>query len=93
MPPPPAYAPAFLGNNGSACALGGFPSYTVNVSNVAQVQLTVNVARELNVRLIIKNTGHEFGAKSTGKGGAQRIDSPPQGHGRSTGVRVGRWGV
>ena len=64
---PTAHSAAFLGNNGS-CALGGFPEYSVNVTNVAQIQLAVNIARELNIRLVIKNTGHDFGAKSTGKG-------------------------
>lgn len=57
----------FLGNTGN-CSLGGFPEYVVNVTNVAQIQLAVNIARELNLRLVIKNTGHDFGAKSVGKG-------------------------
>ncbi|KAI1842226.1 hypothetical protein JX266_011634 [Neoarthrinium moseri] len=50
------------------CTVGGYPSYAVKVSNVAQVQLAVNLARNLNLRLVIKNTGHDFGAKSTGYG-------------------------
>ncbi len=50
------------------CAIGGFPSYTVNVSNVAQIQLAINFARNLNLRLIVKNTGHDFLGKSTGAG-------------------------
>lgn len=41
------------------CTLGGFPAYAVNISTAAQVQLAVNFARNLNLRLIIKNTGHE----------------------------------
>ena len=65
---PTAHGATFLGNNGS-CTLGGFPEYSINVTNVAQIQLAVNIARELNIRLVIKNTGHDFGAKSTGKGG------------------------
>ena len=64
---PTAHSAAFLGNNGS-CSLGGFPEYSINVTNVAQIQLAVNIAREVNIRLVIKNTGHDFGAKSTGKG-------------------------
>ncbi|KAK4185687.1 FAD binding domain-containing protein [Podospora australis] len=66
---PPAYNAAFLGYTVPNCTVGGFPEYTVNVSTVAQIQLAVNIARELNLRLVIKNTGHDFGAKSTGKGG------------------------
>lgn len=50
------------------CTLGGFPSYVVNVHNVAQIQLAVNLARSLNLRLVIKNTGHDFNGRSTGAG-------------------------
>lgn len=41
------------------CSLGAYPEYAVNVSSVAQIQLTVNFIRNLNIRLVIKNTGHE----------------------------------
>ncbi|KAK7747845.1 hypothetical protein SLS53_001094 [Cytospora paraplurivora] len=51
------------------CTLGSYPPYSVNVSNVAQIQLAINFARTLNLRLVVKNTGHDFGAKSTGAGG------------------------
>jgi hypothetical protein len=50
------------------CTLGGYPSYAVNASNVAQIQLAVNFARSLNIRLIVKNTGHDFNSKSAGAG-------------------------
>ncbi|KAJ6114909.1 FAD linked oxidase N-terminal [Penicillium sp. IBT 16267x] len=56
-------------NISSSCTLGGYSSYAVNVSNVAQVQLAVNFARNANLRLIVKNTGHDFNGKSTGAGG------------------------
>ncbi|KAI5306370.1 hypothetical protein KEM56_001178 [Ascosphaera pollenicola] len=49
------------------CTLGGFPSYVVNASSVADVQLAVNFARNANLRLVVKNTGHDFLGKSTGK--------------------------
>jgi hypothetical protein len=39
----------------------------VAARTVAQVQLAVNFARNTNLRLVIKNTGHDFLAKSTGK--------------------------
>ena len=48
--------------------MGGYPSYAVNVTNVAQIQLAVNLARTLNIRLVIKNTGHDFNGKSAGAG-------------------------
>ncbi|KAF4986969.1 hypothetical protein F66182_16787, partial [Fusarium sp. NRRL 66182] len=50
------------------CTLGGYPSYAVNASNVAQIQLAVNFARNLNLRLVVKNTGHDFNGKSSGAG-------------------------
>ncbi|KAF4626895.1 hypothetical protein G7Y89_g11260 [Cudoniella acicularis] len=50
------------------CTLGGYPSYAINVSNVAQIQLAVNFARNANLRLVIKNTGHDFNGKSAGAG-------------------------
>ncbi|KAK4158652.1 FAD binding domain-containing protein [Cladorrhinum sp. PSN259] len=64
---PPDYTASFLGKTVN-CSVGGFPEYSVKVANVGQIQLAVNIARNLNIRLVIKNTGHDFGAKSTGKG-------------------------
>lgn len=50
------------------CTLGGYPIYAINVTNVAQIQLAVNFARNTNIRLVIKNTGHDFNGKSAGAG-------------------------
>lgn len=50
------------------CTLGAFPIYMVNVSSVAQIQLAVNFARNANLRLVIKNTGHDYLGKSSGAG-------------------------
>ncbi|KAF1993923.1 FAD-binding domain-containing protein, partial [Amniculicola lignicola CBS 123094] len=58
------------GTNTSAlgtCTQGGFSSYSVHVTNVAQIQLAVNFARTLNLRLVVKNTGHDYNGRSTGK--------------------------
>ncbi|KAI1496539.1 FAD binding domain-containing protein [Biscogniauxia marginata] len=60
---PPTLIPS--SNN---CTVGGYPAYAVKVRNVAQIQLAVNLARNLNLRLVVKNTGHDFSAKSTGMG-------------------------
>ena len=51
------------------CTVGGYPTYVVNVTTVAQIQLAVNFARNANLRLVIKNKGHDYNAKSTGGGG------------------------
>ncbi|KLU87191.1 hypothetical protein MAPG_06193, partial [Magnaporthiopsis poae ATCC 64411] len=59
--------PTVNGSN-STCTLGGYPAYAVNVSTVAQVQLAVNFARNANVRLVVKNTGHCYLGKSSGAG-------------------------
>ncbi|CAG8290270.1 unnamed protein product [Penicillium olsonii] len=55
-------------NSSSSCSLGGYSVYSVNVSNVAQIQLAVNFARNSNIRLVTKNTGHDFNGKSSGAG-------------------------
>ncbi|RYP49501.1 hypothetical protein DL768_004804 [Monosporascus sp. mg162] len=50
------------------CTLGAYPVAAVNVSSVAQIQLAINFARNANLRLVIKNTGHCFLGKSSGAG-------------------------
>lgn len=50
------------------CKLGGLPAYSVNATTVSQIQLAVNFARSLNLRLVVRNTGHDFLGKSTGAG-------------------------
>ncbi|POS77367.1 hypothetical protein DHEL01_v204246 [Diaporthe helianthi] len=50
------------------CTQGGYSLYSVNISNVAQIQLAVNFARSLNLRLVVKNTGHDYNGRSTGYG-------------------------
>jgi len=50
------------------CTHGGSPVYAVNVSSVTQIQLAVNFARNANLRLVIKNTGHCYLGKSGGAG-------------------------
>jgi len=60
--------PHYGNTTGAACTQGGFPNYAVNVSTVAQVQLAVNFARNTGLRLVVKNTGHDFLGKSTGAG-------------------------
>ena len=61
---PPAIHPSSTGN----CTIGGYPSYAINATNVAQIQLGINFARNTGIRLVIKNTGHDFSGKSGGAG-------------------------
>ncbi|KAI2617831.1 FAD-binding domain-containing protein [Hypoxylon sp. NC1633] len=50
------------------CTIGAYPTMSVNVTTVSQIQLAINMARTQNLRLVIKNTGHDYSAKSTGAG-------------------------
>lgn len=50
------------------CSLGNYPAYAVKVSNSAQVAEAVKFANEHNIRLVIKNTGHDYFGRSTGAG-------------------------
>ncbi|PSN64799.1 FAD binding domain-containing protein [Corynespora cassiicola Philippines] len=52
----------------STCTQGGYSEYAVKISNVAQIQLAVNLARTLNLRLVVRNTGHDYIGRSVGKG-------------------------
>lgn len=44
---------------GSECVIGAYVQYAVNVSHMDHVAKTINFARERNIRLVIRNTGHE----------------------------------
>ncbi|KAL1597926.1 hypothetical protein SLS60_008414 [Paraconiothyrium brasiliense] len=59
--------PPTIYNSGS-CTLGGYPSYVIKAADVLDIQLGINFARNDYLRLIVKNTGHDFGGKSVGAG-------------------------
>lgn len=48
------------------CGLGYLPAYTVNATTPADLQAAVNFAQRHNIRLVIRNTGHDYLGKSTG---------------------------
>ena len=50
------------------CTIGGYPEWVVNASTPAHVQTTIKFAQTHNLRLVIKNTGHDFIGKSAGWG-------------------------
>jgi hypothetical protein len=50
------------------CSLGGYPAYVISVKTAADIQYGINFARNDGVRLIVKNTGHDFAGKSAGAG-------------------------
>ncbi|KAI8964171.1 FAD-binding domain-containing protein [Daldinia sp. FL1419] len=59
---------ALAWNSTGNCTRGGFPEYVVNATTVKHIQAAVNFARNKGIRLVIKNTGHDFGGRSVGAG-------------------------
>ncbi|KAI0003531.1 hypothetical protein F4779DRAFT_621839 [Xylariaceae sp. FL0662B] len=51
-----------------ACEIGNYAVYSINVTGPADVVAGIEFAKQKNVRLIIKNTGHDYMGKSTGQG-------------------------
>ncbi|THU80375.1 FAD-binding domain-containing protein [Dendrothele bispora CBS 962.96] len=52
------------------CVIGSYIiQYAVNVSTKAHVLKTTEFARNHNIRFVLRNTGHDYLGKSTGKGG------------------------
>lgn len=41
------------------CVIGTYVQYAVNVTNADQVAKTVKFAHDKNIRLVVRNTGHE----------------------------------
>lgn len=52
----------------TACEIGSYPAWIMNISTVTQIQLALNMARNANIRLVVKNTGHDYLGKSLGQG-------------------------
>lgn len=50
------------------CDLGNYASYSIDVRSVEDIQAGLAFAQSRNVRLVVKNSGHDFYGKSTGKG-------------------------
>jgi hypothetical protein len=59
--------PPAIFDSGS-CTLGGSPSYVIKAKTVSDIQSGINFARNDWLRLVVKNTGHDFAGKSTGFG-------------------------
>ncbi|PHH78367.1 hypothetical protein CDD80_6990 [Ophiocordyceps camponoti-rufipedis] len=68
-------SPLFVNNSCDAfqprdtpCELASFVRYTVAARDAKDVAATVKFAKRHNVRLVIKNTGHDYLGRSTGAG-------------------------
>ncbi|KAF2803188.1 FAD-binding domain-containing protein [Mytilinidion resinicola] len=51
-----------------SCELGTSPAYTIKATNADDVAAGIKFAKENNVRLVIKNTGHDISQRSQGYG-------------------------
>ncbi|TGJ87544.1 hypothetical protein E0Z10_g1203 [Xylaria hypoxylon] len=68
-------APYFANNScnpflpeASPCTVGAYVSYSVNVSQPMDIARTLWFATYFNIRVVVKNTGHDYNGKSTGAG-------------------------
>ncbi|KAI1806734.1 hypothetical protein F4811DRAFT_508990, partial [Daldinia bambusicola] len=50
------------------CIVGAYVPYAVNASDASDYRKTIAFAKEHNIRLVIRNTGHDYMGKSTGAG-------------------------
>jgi len=50
------------------CVVGAHVPYTVNATTAEDYRKTLQFVREKNIRLVIRNTGHDYLARSTGAG-------------------------
>ncbi|KAH8688629.1 hypothetical protein BGW36DRAFT_442961 [Talaromyces proteolyticus] len=50
------------------CRIRTHVQYTVNATNFFDIQKTIMFSKEHNIRLVIRNTGHDYLRKSTGPG-------------------------
>ncbi|KAK8041122.1 hypothetical protein PG994_014129 [Apiospora phragmitis] len=55
------------GSSQLPCELGNTITYSVNATDASDFSKAVQFARRRNIRLVIRNTGHDYLGKSTGK--------------------------
>lgn len=60
-----ACLPPLVYNGSNPCELQPFPKYTVNATDSEHVVQAVKFASEKNLRISVKNTGHDFLGRST----------------------------
>ncbi|KAL6792971.1 hypothetical protein J3E68DRAFT_451402 [Trichoderma sp. SZMC 28012] len=52
----------------AGCVVGSLVQYSVKASTAADYLATIKFAQQKNIRLVIRNTGHDYYGKSTGTG-------------------------
>jgi hypothetical protein len=50
------------------CTLGNYVRYSVNVSCPEHISTAIKFATKYNIRLVVRNTGHDYNGRSTGAG-------------------------
>lgn len=50
------------------CSAAGYPAYVIEALSEKDIQAAINFAREHNIRLVVKGTGHDFPGRSSGAG-------------------------
>ncbi|KAJ5355018.1 FAD linked oxidase N-terminal [Penicillium cataractarum] len=50
------------------CTLGNYVRYSVNVTCPEQIATAIKFATKYNIRLVVRNTGHDYNGRSTGAG-------------------------
>ncbi|TFY77864.1 hypothetical protein EWM64_g6152 [Hericium alpestre] len=63
----------------STCFQGRVPTYSINATTVADVQSAVRFAAQHNLRLVVKNTGHDFMGRAFGVGAVELFTGGLQG--------------
>ena len=61
-------SPFLAANANATCTLGNMATYAINVSDAASAAAGVKFAHRHNLRLVVKNTGHDFLGRSSGRG-------------------------
>ncbi|UKZ74474.1 hypothetical protein TrVFT333_002142 [Trichoderma virens FT-333] len=57
-----------LPEENTPCSPAGYPAYVVNASTAEHVKIGIDFARKYNVRLNVKNTGHDYLGRSNSPG-------------------------
>lgn len=57
----------FVSRN-TPCDIGALQRFSVNVTSVEDVRKTLEFTKEHNIRIVIRNTGHDYSGKSTAPG-------------------------
>ncbi|KAJ7720518.1 hypothetical protein B0H16DRAFT_1386764 [Mycena metata] len=50
------------------CVVGTYIQYAINVTSAKDVSAGIEFATQHNIRLVVRNTGHDYNGKSTGSG-------------------------